>query len=327
MNSTGGGNWKASGKPKSTFHHVGSTSSSSGSAKEFDKGGASVIKTIRLSKLFHDQVLFRNATLSLEAKEKVGLVGSPLSGKTTLLRIILGLEDYQEGQVSIRPFSRFGYLPQEDTPASSCSVGEVLKAAQEDLFYSRPEDSRAWARQEIVSGLAIQNLEPQCPLNALAPDEQYRVQLASLLIARPEVLVLDEFRVPLKPSIRAWLEAYLPNYEGAMIVVSGDWVFLQRVVDKVWEIRPAEHAVWEYPANDAGFCSNDLDVLTDERTSQGRFRLPRLNFEEGFAPYLAQWDGSHSKNRRLQRRFFLDTESLTSHLWQKNMQNGHKKPN
>jgi ATP-binding cassette subfamily F protein 3 len=243
-----------------------------------------MFKITGLSKSFCGCCIFKNVALSVSLGEHVGLTGRPGSGKTTLLRIILGMENWQGGMVAIRPATWFGYLPQHAIHPCTYMVRDVLQTARHDFHEIRNETdiSRAhvhtgsrenhesegcdakgafvscdhWGtlqiQRDIMAGLELQYVAPQYRLKQLGPAEQRRIWLASLLLARPDVLVLDDPTIGLNISTSEWLESHLKAYEGTVLLASQDRSFLNRVTDKIWGVIPEHHAVVEYGGNRLG---------------------------------------------------------------------------
>ena len=237
-----------------------------------------MFKITGLSKSFCGRIVFKNVTLSMSSGERVGLSGPPGSGKTTLLRIMLGLENWQEGLVAVLPATWFGYLPQHAILPGNYTVCDVLRTAEQDSRQIRNETDIDWAclqtgsydycagvccdaqeaslscdhwvigqsQRDIIAALELQYVAPQYHLKELGFAEQRRVWLAGLLLAQPDVLVLDEPTMGLSRLAREWLASHLATYEGAMLLSSWDHSFLNRVTDKMWEVLPDQHAVVEY---------------------------------------------------------------------------------
>lgn len=243
-----------------------------------------MFKIIGLSKSYCGCGIFKNVTLSVSPGEHVGLTGLPGSGKTTLLRIILGMENWQEGLVAIRPATWFGYLPQHAIHPGSYTVRDVLQTARHDFDDIRDATDISWAhlhtrsrdfhesercdvpeafvscdhwgmgqiQRDIIAGLELQYVAPQYHLKELGLAEQRRVWLASLLLARPDVLVLDDPTIGLSQLTCEWLESHLAAYEETVLLVSQDRSFLNSVTDKIWGVIPEQHAVVEYAGNRFG---------------------------------------------------------------------------
>jgi ATPase subunit of ABC transporter with duplicated ATPase domains len=196
--------------------------------------------------------LFRDVCLSLSRNQRVGLIGPPRSGKSMLLRIILGLENYEHGDISIDTCAWFGYLPQDTIPPCDFTVGDVLGRAQQEFQIIRSMTSRRQdqvsesARREVLAGVQLQDVPTGAKMRTLRLDEQRRVWMANLFLVQPDVLVLDDPTQQLTLPVLDWLDYFLRRYPGTLIVASNDRCLLSSVTNMVWEIVPEQRSVREY---------------------------------------------------------------------------------
>ncbi len=222
---------------------------------------------------FGARVLFRDLDLLLGDGERVALVGPNGAGKTTLLRIALGELEPDAGQVTRSRHVRTGYLPQEEIPlagatALECALGafeaaldaEREQAELHELIAGLPEGHpdlppllrrlgdlqqlfeqsdgyrmRAEA-ERVLMGLGLSARQIEGPLAALSGGWRMRVALARLLLARPTHLFLDEPTNHLDLPSLAWLEEYLEEFSGTLVIISHDRTFLDRTVRHVYEL-------------------------------------------------------------------------------------------
>ena len=229
----------------------------------------SLVTAIKVSLHFLERALFDEVNFSVEQGERIGLVGPNGSGKTTLLRILMGEISPDHGTVNISKGSRVGYLPQDIQETSSNSLlrsvilsipGRLaltreLNQAEKALdSCSNKEDQAISGRkiaeihheinrvdlefphheaEKILLGLGFKADQFGMPISALSGGWKMRAALASLLYQKPDLLLLDEPTNHLDmPSVR-WLEQYLQNHRGAMILVSHDREFLNRQVNRI----------------------------------------------------------------------------------------------
>ena len=222
---------------------------------------------------FGARVLFRDLDWTLGDGERVALVGPNGAGKTTLLRIALGEIEPEEGQVSRSRHVRTGYLPQEEIPlagetALASALGafeavldverEQVELAEEiaglaeghpelpallrrlgDLqhLFEESDGYRMRAEAErVLSGLGLARAQIHGPLAALSGGWRMRVALARLLLARPTHLFLDEPTNHLDIPSLAWLEEYLDEFSGTVVIISHDRTFLDRAARHVYEL-------------------------------------------------------------------------------------------
>ena len=222
----------------------------------------------KIEKSFGDRVLYSGATLQVNAGERYALVGPNGAGKTTFLKIIMGIEVPDQGTVTYAKGVQIGYLEQESSLAQNRSaIDEVLASAEEiqalgrraeelqllistakdnelsDLLdeYGRVQDRfehcggyelESKARQ-ILAGLGFRIKDFDRPCSEFSGGWQMRISLAKLLLRRPDLLLLDEPTNHLDLESVQWLRDFLSNYEGAVVLVSHDRVFMDACVSHV----------------------------------------------------------------------------------------------
>jgi ATP-binding cassette subfamily F protein 3 len=221
-----------------------------------------------IAKAYGDRVLFRDVSWQLGGRDRVGLVGPNGAGKTTLCRIAAGLEAPDAGRVVRARDVTLGYLPQEAAGAAAGSVlGEVLAGFPEVWAAEREMEAVAARLREapdevltarygdvqhrfealggyrletsarvILGGLGFREADLPRPLHEFSGGWRMRAALARLLLQRPAVLLLDEPTNHLDLEALAWLEAHLEAYDGAVVVVSHDRYFLNRMVTAIAEL-------------------------------------------------------------------------------------------
>ncbi len=229
----------------------------------------SLLTAASISKSFGDLDVFSDVSLSVPQKARIGFVGENGSGKTTLLKILVGLDDPDSGTVSRAKDLTIGYLPQqieissEKTPYESClesfsdliKIQEQLNRMEEDLrnhpddpvlleTYGRIQNSfenlggytfKAKINQ-ILQGLGLVNGEEHRPWQQLSGGQKIRAYLARILVSDPQLLVLDEPTNHLDINSIEWLESYLRDFSGAVVMVSHDRYFLDQCVNTIWEL-------------------------------------------------------------------------------------------
>ncbi len=230
----------------------------------------------RLSKSYNLQVLFENVSFSLTAGERVGLVGLNGCGKTTLLRILAGLEQATGGQVSHPPEVRLGYLPQGFEPDPIATVGEIIGqaagspegleealASTAEHLVHQPDDTQLQLRYdeilrrieadeagrtaEILSGLGLAGIDPNLPARLLSGGQKTRLSLALILLGSPQILLLDEPTNHLDIAMLEWLEEWIANSPCGALIVSHDRTFLDNTVTRILEMERG--AVREFTGN------------------------------------------------------------------------------
>ena len=240
----------------------------------------SIISGHDLAKSYGAQDVFANISFQLAHGDKAALVGPNGEGKTTLLRIMAGLETPNEGLVHRMKNLRIGYLPQtggldaqHTLWVEMLSVFEDLLARQEEL--RRHEEAMAdpqhreaaMARydrlltafemaggyeyqariRQVLGGLGFAKDEFHWPVKVLSGGQQTRALLARLLLEKPDLLLLDEPTNHLDLKALEWLEEYLRDWSGSLVVVAHDRYFLDKVVNRVWDL--AYGCLETYPGN------------------------------------------------------------------------------
>ncbi|MFN3308266.1 MAG: ABC-F family ATP-binding cassette domain-containing protein, partial [Anaerolineales bacterium] len=222
-----------------------------------------------LSKSFGARDLFTNLSLSVPTQGRIAIVGPNGIGKTTLIRILIGLEEPSQGSVRRARNIRIGYLPQEAVLESQRTLWEECLEAVSDLLQMEGElrrleremsqpnpapeilerygslqatfEHRGGYEYEMIirqtlRGLGFAEEDFSRPLTQLSGGQRTRAVLARLLIAKPDLLVLDEPTNHLDLQAVEWLEGYLSQWSGAVLMVSHDRYFLDRVVNTIWEM-------------------------------------------------------------------------------------------
>lgn len=231
-----------------------------------------MIRAEQLSKSFPDRVLFQNASFLINPGQRVGIVGPNGAGKTTLLRLLMGLESPSSGSVYRDRQTVIGYLPQEIPAGSDRTIlGDVLAAfprlAELESEINRLNMSAAvqtgdsaalkqlgnlqheyevlggWTRETeakaILTGLGFHPEQLHQPMNTLSGGWRMRVKLAGLLLTHADFLFLDEPTNHLDLEAALWLENFLTQWSGGLVLISHDRVFLDKLVSHILEVNQA----------------------------------------------------------------------------------------
>ncbi|GKX29517.1 ABC transporter ATP-binding protein [Vallitalea longa] len=222
-----------------------------------------------LSKSFGANKIFENVSFDVKTGETVGLIGRNGTGKTTIMKILMDKEDY-EGEVFYRKGTTLGYLDQIPVFEQDYNVREVLYLAFEDIYKIKKkmkdiEDCLAGEGNDVdklmkeygylqeqfellggydidekmskvTIGLQISESMQQMKFSNLSGGEKSKIMLGKILLERPEILLLDEPSNHLDLKSIEWLEEYLKDYSGSVLIISHDRYFLDRVVNKIVEL-------------------------------------------------------------------------------------------
>ena len=228
-----------------------------------------VIDVAGLEKSFGPRVIMCGATFAIGEEEKVGLVGANGSGKSSLFRILAGLEEIDAGSITMKRGAGIGYLPQEPLLEEGRTVGDVveqglgeIRAAvaeftrlSEQMAQGGGDMERLLARQgelsnwighhggwnvdhrveEIMTHLGIPDRHQK--VGELSGGTRRRVALARLLLEAPDLLLLDEPTNHLDADTTEWLQEYLRDYPGAVLLITHDRYFLDQVVGRMLELE------------------------------------------------------------------------------------------
>lgn len=194
----------------------------------------SLITVEHLSKSYTERLLFDDAAFSIEEGEKVGLLGINGTGKSTLLKILAGLEEPDEGSVVRRRNLYIRYLPQMPEFKEGDTVLEsIMRENETEIRRSSREEMQAEAKS-MLNEFGIREYDAK--METLSGGQRKKVALASVLISWAELLILDEPTNHLDSAMTDWLEEYLRGYRGAVLMITHDRYFLDSVVKRIVEL-------------------------------------------------------------------------------------------
>jgi ATP-binding cassette subfamily F protein 3 len=187
-----------------------------------------------VSKSFGGRELFDDVSLTLQGGERVAIVGPNGAGKSTLLKIILGHEEPDAGEVTFIRGTRVGYLPQESEPAGNETVLDIA------VPHEHEHDGQFVAKaKQILSSLCFKQSDFDRPAREMSGGWIMRAHLARLLADEPDLLMLDEPTNHLDLETLLWFQDYLVHYPGAILLISHDREFLNRLCTHTAELRQA----------------------------------------------------------------------------------------
>jgi len=241
-----------------------------------------VITINHLEKSYGANKVFTELNLEINEKDRAGLVGRNGSGKTTIFRLIAGLENYQSGKISVTRNKTIGYLEQNPDYHSQKQVIKILKQGVADILQLKRkleyvshkmqnEEGKKLEKlmrqyhvlqtkfemkdgynlrvklQKVCEGLKIPEKMQEKPFEKLSGGEKTRVLLAKMLLKNPDILLLDEPTNHLDVESIEWLEEFLLDYNGTILVISHDRYFLDRIVKSIIELENGKTKF--YPGN------------------------------------------------------------------------------
>lgn len=239
-----------------------------------------ILSCSNITKAFGADSILNHVSFHIEEREKAAIVGINGAGKSTLLKIIVGELAPDEGVVTVAKGKTLGYLAQHQNLDSKCTIYDELlevkrpileleeqirsleiqmKHAEgeelEELYktYSRVShefelaNGYAWKSEIIgvLKGLGFEESDFSKPVSTLSGGQKTRVSLGKLLLSQPDIILLDEPTNHLDMESIAWLETYLLNYQGTVIIVAHDRYFLDRVVTKIVELDNGKSTVFQ----------------------------------------------------------------------------------
>ena len=197
-----------------------------------------IINIEHISKIFGEKTIFQDASFGIHAGDKIGIVGINGTGKTTLLRMIAGLEEPDEGQIVRQNNLKIAYLPQNPEFPAGATIRFWIQDCEEE-----------WKVQSNLERLGITEYDQN--IEHLSGGQRRKLALAKVLASDFDVLLLDEPTNHLDEAMIIWLEDYLRSYRGTIVMVTHDRYFLDRVSNKILEISRGQ--MYSYDSNYSRF--------------------------------------------------------------------------
>lgn len=268
-----------------------------------------------VAKSYGDALILEKIHFTLAPGERAGLIGPNGAGKSTLLRILAGLEAPDRGSVWLDPAARLGYLAQALVYAPGDTVGLVLDSALGPARTALAEMERraadlgtlqgaayeaalaAYAAAldavdrldaygvaarlaQVLAGLGLAQVAAEIPVATLSGGQKTRLGLARLLLARPDLLLLDEPTNHLDLAALGWLQAFVADYKGAVLIISHDRAFLDALVTKILALDPLTHTLKEY-AGDYTAYAEEMERQRQKLADDYRRQQERIERIEG----------------------------------------------
>lgn len=203
----------------------------------------SVINIEHISKLYGDRMVLDDLSCSVDAGDKIGIIGVNGTGKSTLLRMIAGDEEPDSGTIIFSRGMTVGWLPQNpDFPEKGSVLSYVCEGSGEDYAFESEAKS-------MLNSLELYDFRQ--PIRELSGGQKKRAALCRVLLQNTDVLILDEPTNHLDSFMADWLEKYLARYKGVLLLVTHDRYFLDRVTTQIWEVDAGK--VYTYLSNYSGY--------------------------------------------------------------------------
>ncbi len=312
-----------------------------------------------ITKQYGLKILYKKASFQINAGEKVGLVGPNGAGKTTVFRIIANEEGYDSGNLSKSEKNRIGYFSQDTGEMKGKSALEEVKSAVGDIEKIQEElreieknlercatetvdddTMNGWLERygelqslfddiggysvdskaaEILTGLGIGPEDYNRPTESFSGGWKMRIALAKILLLKPDLLLMDEPTNHLDMESIIWLEEWLKNYPGSMLMTSHDREFMNRLVTKVVEV--ANQAITSYTGN-YDFYEKEKNIRKEQLIAAAKRQEDMLAKEEEFiarfaarASHAAQVQSRVKKLEKIDRIEVPAEESLIQMEW------------
>lgn len=221
-----------------------------------------ILNIENISKIYGEKVIFDHASFGIQEEDKIGIIGINGTGKTTLLKMAAGLEEPDEGQIIKQNNLRIAYLPQNPQFPENATILSYIQDSEQQ-----------WKIESNLNKLGI--LEYDTPIEYLSGGQRRKVALAKVLALDFDMLLLDEPTNHLDAEMIAWLEEYLREFRGTVLMVTHDRYFLDRVTNRILEISHGQ--MYSYPANYSQFLEMKAEreemELASERKRQSVLRM------------------------------------------------------
>ncbi|MBN1954486.1 MAG: ABC-F family ATP-binding cassette domain-containing protein [Anaerolineae bacterium] len=278
----------------------------------------SIISGVELAKSFGAQDIFAGLSFDIPRGARIALVGPNGCGKTTLLRLIVGLESPSAGQIQSARGLRIGYMPQQAQMEAQGTLWQAMEAVFGDLLaqaerlrqleaaMANPERQEAALERygplleafelaggytyserikRVLTGLGFSPDELEIPLAHLSGGQRTRALLARLLLENPDLLLLDEPTNHLDLDGVEWLEEYLQKWEGSLLIVAHDRAFLDQVVGQVWELSFGQ--LTTYRGNYSHYVAQREERIARQQESYERQQAHIARTEDYIQRYIA----------------------------------------
>lgn len=209
-----------------------------------------ILTASKISRSFGEKTILRDASLYLEEGEKVGIIGINGTGKSTLLKMIAGLEESDSGTITRASHLVISFLPQHPLfPEEQTVIEAVLQKCRESSRSGHTDQELETEAKRMLTRLGVTDFTAKCGI--LSGGQRKKLALVAALLTRPDLLILDEPTNHLDNDMAEWLEEELKKLPGALIMVTHDRYFLDSVATRIIEIDRG--SIYSYDENYSGY--------------------------------------------------------------------------
>lgn len=295
-----------------------------------------------LNKAFGEQIIVKDGSFYIEEHEKAALIGLNGAGKSTILKMIMGELPVDSGEIILAKGKTIGYLSQHQKLESGNTIYEEVKTAKSDIITLENqirsielelkhltgeelekrlqtyhhltasfERANGYAYESeitgVLKGLGFSEEDFGKSVDTLSGGQKTRVSLGKLLLTKPDILLLDEPTNHLDLNSIAWLETYLSNYQGAVLIVSHDRYFLNRVVTKVIEVEQGN--IMMFLGNYTAFAQKKK-LVREAKLKEYMKQQQEIKHQEAVIEKLRSFNREKSIRRAESREKMLDKMTL-----------------
>lgn len=295
-----------------------------------------------LNKAFGEQIIVKDGSFHIEEHEKAALIGLNGAGKSTILKMIMGELSADSGEIILAKGKTIGYLSQHQKLESGNTIYDEVKTAKSDIIELESqirsielelkhlegeelekrlqtyhhltasfERANGYAYESeitgVLKGLGFSEEDFGKSVDTLSGGQKTRVSLGKLLLTKPDVLLLDEPTNHLDLNSIAWLETYLSNYQGAVLIVSHDRYFLNRVVTKVIEVEQGN--IMMFLGNYSAFAQKKK-LVREAKLKEYMKQQQEIKHQEAVIEKLRSFNREKSIRRAESREKMLDKMTL-----------------
>lgn len=295
-----------------------------------------------LNKAFGEQIIVKDGSFHIEEHEKAALIGLNGAGKSTILKMIMGELPVDSGEIILAKGKTIGYLSQHQKLESGNTIYEEVKTAKSDIITLENqirsielelkhltgeelekrlqtyhhltasfERANGYAYESeitgVLKGLGFSEEDFEKSVDTLSGGQKTRVSLGKLLLTKPDILLLDEPTNHLDLNSISWLETYLSNYQGAVLIVSHDRYFLNRVVTKVIEVEQGN--IMMFLGNYTAFAQKKK-LVREAKLKEYMKQQQEIKHQEAVIEKLRSFNREKSIRRAESREKMLDKMTL-----------------